>query len=238
MFSRKLSSPESNLLTDEFNKLFNSDPKLAIDIVRFGIMQSGLNNSFINFNAVIPAEIFYRQIANPIISKYVESNNSDITVFVDQFYRNNYLDDKLVPKIKGGMIKYGAVRFEGENNQVMIVKEKSNLLKHDYLKRWVNYGNKENPDWRVELYRRSGDNVYTKVNTLGQGMYLHEYYPEGEVPKVVIPESKLFDSKKTDVSKFGTFKPIGNTTTTENNTKTTPKRLAQEEIEDSVLTLQ
>jgi hypothetical protein len=223
MFSRKLSAPESNLLTDEFNKLFNSDPKLAIDIVRFGIMQSGLNNSFINFNAVIPAEIFYRQIANPIISKYVESNNSDITVFVDQFYRNNYLDDKLVPKIKGGMIKYGAVRFEGENNQVMIVKEKSNLLKHDYLKRWVNYGNKENPDWRVELYRRSGDNVYTKVNTLGQGMYLHEYYPEGEVPKVVIPESKLFDSKKTDVSKFGTFKPIGNTTTTENNTKTTPK---------------
>jgi len=98
LYITKLETIESNGLTEAWKELLNGLPEqqqLAYDLAKFIIIQSGLQNSPINFIQLMPVEI-YNDIIQSIISK--EDINTKYDDFFTSFFFNNWDNDNIVPK--------------------------------------------------------------------------------------------------------------------------------------------
>tara|TARA_R110002096_G_scaffold186205_4_gene365138 strand:+ start:820 stop:15558 length:14739 start_codon:yes stop_codon:yes gene_type:complete len=99
-FSKRLTSYDRNVLIEDFQILMDKDPKLADDIVKFIIMQSGQMTSPISFLDIIPTA-HYMRIVKPIIENFLLNPKSqDLSIFPEQFIRNNHKNEFVVERLK------------------------------------------------------------------------------------------------------------------------------------------
>ena len=103
-FSKRLATYDRNVLIEDFQVLLEGDPKLADDIIRFTIMQSGQMTSPISFTDLVPAA-HYMRVVEPIIMKYLETD-IDHSNFEEQFIRNNYKNPLAVETKKQKYLSY------------------------------------------------------------------------------------------------------------------------------------
>lgn len=96
LFSKRMNVVESNMLTNAFREIFRTDPDFATKLARFGLVQSGLNNSPISYVNIIPQE-YYFKVVNPII-KLAKTNvlTVDMQDFEKQLEKEN---TRLIPRI-------------------------------------------------------------------------------------------------------------------------------------------
>jgi predicted NAD-dependent protein-ADP-ribosyltransferase YbiA (DUF1768 family) len=177
-FNRQMNPYEQNVLVDAFNEIYEKNRELAESIVKFGIIQSGLNNSPITFNSLIPADLFFA-IANPILKQYVASDEVNTSSFFKQFLLNNYTGkaSKLVRKVKAtgtDTLTVALKRKDGSDNPA---------ASYPVLKTIANTARKnETPVWETSLYMKIGGDetraIYKRVPLLGDGYYIHRYYPD------------------------------------------------------------
>ena len=206
MFSRQLPALEANLLSEAFMELYNGNAthkRLAEDLVNFAIIQSGMNKSPVSFMKIIPPTL-YAAIAKDAILKY-QMEGIDQSRFYDQFYRNNWNNDLLVPLIK---LEYNSPSDEVTpypsmiNNQV-VVKAGSKFANRPFVKIYgpdpsISEDKKEKlrkagkkAPVMLKLYKRQftgqeGRTInFTQVEKLGDGMNLTEYYDHPN-PKSII----------------------------------------------------
>lgn len=103
MWSSKYTAPEQNQIYYEFLDMNTSgDPELKKfkdNLVPFLMLQSGLNNSPLNFSRFMPIED-YGRIAQPVFAAFDHLSESQLLPFIDQVISNNVrtmadnLDDK------------------------------------------------------------------------------------------------------------------------------------------------
>lgn len=177
-FNRQMNPYEQNVLVDAFNEVYEKNRELAEDIVKFGIIQSGLNNSPITFNTLIPADLFFA-IANPILKQYIASEEINTSTFFTQFLLNNYSGkaSKLVRKVKAtgsDTVTVPLKRKDGSDNPT---------AKYPVVKTITNTARKnETPVWETALYLKIGGDesraIYRRVPLLGDGYNIHRYYPD------------------------------------------------------------
>ena len=99
-FSKRLTSYDRNVLIEDFQILMDRDPMLADDIVKFIILQSGQMTSPISFLDIIPTE-HYMRVVQPIIKNFLfNPGQQDLSVFSEQFIRNNYKNEFAVERFK------------------------------------------------------------------------------------------------------------------------------------------
>ena len=204
-FSRSMPALESNLLTEAFTEMYNSpNTKLAEDLVKLAIVQSGMNKSPISFMRIVPAAL-YAKLAKQAIDKYKVSQ-FDESKFYDQFYRNNWNNDLLVPAVKLKYANQGDFKtpYPTMKNYEILVKGTSFLAARPFIK---TYGPdpsvSEDKKARLEkagkrapliakLYKRQIGELnqkvvsFIQVEKLGDGIYLKEY-SDHPLPMSIIP---------------------------------------------------
>jgi len=101
VYATKLDTIESNQLTEDWDQLFNGnaeEQKFAEDLMQFIVLQSGLQNSPINFINLVPTEQYNRLVEKAIKTLDVQDNS--FNDFWEYFFLSNYNDRNIVPKRK------------------------------------------------------------------------------------------------------------------------------------------
>ncbi len=141
LFSRILNTYQSNQITDDFKKLKgvrDSSGELYQDLIIFSIIQSGLNNSPVNFIHIVPNADFVR-LAKKLLKENLPSSGISLDSFEDQFFQNNYWKNEIVPyqSPMGYSGKTGYTPNLRNNNTQLMVWEKLPNSQYDYLKTYI-----------------------------------------------------------------------------------------------------
>lgn len=138
-----------NQVVDSWNELLETDKKFAEDLIKYSFYLTGFNNSLNSFHEYIPYNWFNQNRFNSYLKElsnkevYIEEN------FIDQFFKNNYNDKSIVPKI---------------------FKNKMNALQGDtaFLTGFIT--NEKNPNYMYE-YEVKDENAIYKRYYKAQGIY-------------------------------------------------------------------
>jgi hypothetical protein len=98
MSNIKKSVSYKNDLIDGWRDLFQTDPTLAEDLVKYSFLISGFNNSVNQFHEYIPHEWFNKNRFNSYLKSFNQTKIDVDNNFVDQFFRNRYLDATVTKK--------------------------------------------------------------------------------------------------------------------------------------------
>jgi predicted NAD-dependent protein-ADP-ribosyltransferase YbiA (DUF1768 family) len=166
IFSRKINTHTQNVLTDAFREIFEIDEELGNNLVKFGLIQSGLNNSPITFVKLIPEERYF-DIVQKVIT-FVKQNPESINF--ENFERAFELQNiRFAPKLKSRMNNYTGF-YEDEP-----ISETNNKGKFYYIKKIFRNENKESKEvtYKTHVYKRSDypndSQIYTYKN-LGESI--------------------------------------------------------------------
>lgn len=171
LFSSRMSQFTNDDIVEGFRELKNVDEELYKDVIKFGIIQCGLSQTQLSYLTVIPTED-YQEIAKNTISKLLQNTlliREDIEPFEDQFFRNNYYIEDIVPVVKFN-------RLMGE-------------LESENPKKWLLITNKKQLDaTTTAMYKANGfstkehllfkyiNGQYVQMSLLGNKRDMKEYY--------------------------------------------------------------
>jgi hypothetical protein len=193
-FSKTNRVEDVNELYSSFRELFEN-PKykqLAEKIAKLTIIQSGFSYSNIDFKNIVP-EIEMR----PILERLLDKSDFNIQFFEEQFFRNNFNDEDIVPNVnkkpdKKGKIVLVSTRKQAESDYISSMVKDGDGYKKVLLKK------------TDEIRKVKGDEafVYEIIETLGVPNRFKEYYPEAN------PTSLLNDKVVASKSEWETnFNP-------------------------------
>lgn len=194
LFAKKLNNIEANELTSALKSMFETQPLLAESMMEFIILQSGFNNSPINFIQVIPVDYWF-----PFVKKYISNFKNydvDLSNFEEQFYKNNWSNTDLIPRYP--------VTFKSTQVSKTFRTTKRRYSNNKYIK-IVNQGLTAE-DRKVYLYEQYADDSkalsYKLVNKFGDGMYLKEYgVSESIIKDNNIPETLNIVDNEENINK-------------------------------------
>ena len=151
LLNKKLSAMETDLLAEDLRDLM-THPKYEVIgklIVYAGIVQTGLYPSYISFLDKLPSDV-YGDLTKQIIEDF-DGNPETLSTFVDQFFKNNWKDNTIVPY---------APRKAKVHGQILKAESP-----YQYLKQGDN------------LYKKTSEGTYTLTGKLGDPKLFKEYYP-------------------------------------------------------------
>ena len=112
LFSRKLDTFTSNQLTASFRELSQEEPELYKNLVRLGVLQSGLNNSPITYIGLVPYE-YYNELVKNAFNTYEKKNGAEeLYKFLQLFIRNNSKDRLVYRTAKQLGLFTGVMQYE------------------------------------------------------------------------------------------------------------------------------
>lgn len=97
--SRRMEPLEANEVTEGWRMLFEAGDSLGWDIAKFVIIQSGMQNSPMNFIDFMPYEV-YESLMSSIIELEDAGRDRNYNDFFEQFFIHNYGDPNIVSKRK------------------------------------------------------------------------------------------------------------------------------------------
>lgn len=98
MSDGKFSTAEKNDLTDSWSELLEFETNFAEDLIKYSYLITGFNNNINQFHEFIPYEWFNSKRFNSYL-KSLELNEDFDKAFIDQFFKNNSDNQKLVRKV-------------------------------------------------------------------------------------------------------------------------------------------
>jgi len=206
LFNNLMNNYDSDTITEDFRELLYMGVPIAKELVYFGMLQSGLNSSHLSYLDNIPFE-FYADIAMEGIGKATlpggKVDGELVTDYMDQFYRNNFQDDDVAPRLKDVKSEMGGYSSPIIGGQVIIRPGRANSQHRSfpYVKYWQEdprlkaaKNRTEKQELRLAMHRAKiptgkfrifaktkiktdGTVVYAEVSRLGDGLRSKEYYP-------------------------------------------------------------
>lgn len=178
--NKRMNKQQADILSGAMSDLLNENPDIAKKIFKATLVQSGLNNSYMSYHNLLPAEWFHRMVSN-VMDVY---RNSDLPMrnVLDDYFRNNWKDSTLVPKVKNratNNLPDGGISISLKNGQ---------YNDKIYLKRWTmpegidkktffsqradeTIADVDKPNWELALYKYHDndgkDMFFKRVNPLG-----------------------------------------------------------------------
>ena len=195
--NRKKSDSFEKKFTDSWRDLYNDNPELAEDLIKYSFLTSGFKMNTNQFFTYIPHEYLLDNNINSFIVNFSKEEQTD---FLDKFYLNNSSSYKYVSRV-----------FDSDLESEDIIsgfilkrpKEEQNTKARYYVSRSSSGG-----VYKLEGYDSYNRPVYTRVKPLGrkaQGVTVVEYgEPFTKSEFVVKPEyvSKLKNSVVTERNKY------------------------------------
>ena len=145
LYANKLSSFEEDRVVEDLRNLLRLNSfSRKMDLVYFGILQSGLSNSHVSYLHVIPHE-HYAKVAKDGIESMIEYSSAEgkvtkklinvnvFNTFVDQFYRNNSHNGNLVPRIKTRASKRNRIMMAPDSKSFTLFADSPHAGRH-YVK--------------------------------------------------------------------------------------------------------
>lgn len=87
----------SNAVTYAWEQLYLQDKEFAVDLMKFCLLQSGLQMSPLNYIDIIPAQM-YKDYIEPMLNSYQESGYGKLReAFIYAWQLSNYNDDNILP---------------------------------------------------------------------------------------------------------------------------------------------
>lgn len=87
----------SNAVTYAWERLYQENKEFAIDLMKFCLLQSGLQMSPLNFIDIIPAQM-YKEYIKPMLDSYQNIGYSEMSkIFLYAWQLSNYNDDDILP---------------------------------------------------------------------------------------------------------------------------------------------
>ena len=197
LLSKILNTYDQNLLLDSWWELYGNpfSQQLALDLLDFSLLQSGLNNSPISFIQYLPSDIYAKR-ASKVFKQFEQAIANDKYSkgdFLEKFFKNNWNDPNIVPRVFG-KIRNGRPNIVvgdpvGEYPYVSLYATQDGFTKEE--EEWYMTTGKAKPS-KLKLFQRSGivstttkKGVfkrwrYIEVNRLGNGIQLREYTNKDE----------------------------------------------------------
>jgi len=182
--TKRMNKQTSDVLTGAAMDLLNINAEVAKRIFKATLVQSGLNNSPMSYHNLLPAQWFH-SLVREALDVYREGNFNQENV-IDDFYRNNWVNNKLVPKVSSRSI----TRKKSSGNVIAIRDTNNKYNQNLYVKQWAipegitkkefydrrkdeAVAQDEKPKFELRLYKfmkaEEGYVYFERVNPLGDG---------------------------------------------------------------------
>jgi hypothetical protein len=180
-FSKILSTYESNALNDAFKQL---PVKMQNDLIDFSILQSGISTNPQSFLSIIPNDVYAERAVEVVkILKKRKGKLPNTINFVDNFWKNNAENIKIVPRIPYNLIKNGKPNLPVGHlaNKFPFVSISADVITDPKERRQRREMGKDLPK-KIKLFKqdfsKKGER-WQEVDKLGNGRFLKEYPPMG-----------------------------------------------------------
>ena len=181
-FSKILSTYESNALNDAFKQL---PVKMQNDLIDFAILQSGISTNPQSFLSIIPNDVYAARAVEviKILKKRPGKRLPNTRNFVDNFWKNNAENIKIVPRIAYNLIKNGTPNLPlGHSaNKFPFVSISADVITDPKERKERREMGKDLPK-KIKLFKQNFSTEgrkWEEVSKLGNGRFLKEYPPMG-----------------------------------------------------------
>tara|TARA_A100001515_G_scaffold71744_1_gene57129 strand:- start:14115 stop:28475 length:14361 start_codon:yes stop_codon:yes gene_type:complete len=207
LYSRILNNYEANSLRDAFLELPETDQNMLID---HAILQSGMSLNNMSYLHILPTEKFTERAVR-IVSK-LDPSNTDVVNFFDNFFRNNWHNSKIVPRLPRSKYKikdnavYPSIKnsdptskfpYVGISMDAVESKEADELKKKGLPVPKTLLLFKKSLSQSVE----SAYTQYEPVDRLGNGLNLKEYPTDPNQKSILDKNNLKYDQAKDVFSK-------------------------------------
>lgn len=180
MFTKRINKQQADILSGSATDLLNSNPELAKRIFRTTLIQSGLNNSYMSYHTLLPANFFHnfvREMLDVYRSQDVPTQN-----IIDDFYRNNWKNNTLIPTVESRILSVNGdfATMQATNPQYatsLYIKQwapPEGMARQEFFRQRGDeaIADEDKPKWELYLYKhydnQDGNIVFKRVNPLGQ----------------------------------------------------------------------
>lgn len=178
--NKRMNKQQSDILSGSMSDLLNSNPDVAKKLFKATLVQSGLNNSYMSYHNLLPAQWFHSMVAK--VMNVFRTSDLPMHNVLDDYFRNNWKDSVLVPKVKNRSVtelQDGSIAIKLKNEQYndkMYLKKWSipeGVSKKDFFSQRSDetIPDSQKPNWELSLYKYHDNNgesmIFKRVNPLG-----------------------------------------------------------------------
>lgn len=159
---RNTDTMDVNQYVDDWNVLLDSGDSLGMDLVKFVLIQSGIQGSPMNFVNFVPSKVYGTIIQKALTGHEGKITTEEMQNFTTQFFIHNYDNNDIVPERWGNKIPKININDEGEVVQPFYKKK---MLKADYEDKLKNL-TWQDKKAKIKEYLANGEKPYASVPTL------------------------------------------------------------------------
>lgn len=185
-----LDTQQKERLSSAWIDLHKVNPELSEQLFKYCFFRAGIGFSPKTFMSLVP--VYVKERLNSYINTFRVLPSSTPEIVLDQFIRNNWDNNKLVPRKKNVVMRH----LENGNFEVYKENDVKELQKTQYFKMKV-----DNVDKLYQQVLLKDDSIeYKEVSPLGSNKDYLEVSADGIDKPIEIPSTSLEDNEKSEIS--------------------------------------
>ena len=185
-----LDTQQKERLSSAWIDLHKVNPELSEQLFKYCFFRAGIGFSPKTFMSLVP--VYVKERLNSYVDTFRVLPSSTPEIVLDQFIRNNWDNNRLVPRKKNIVMR----RLENGNFEVYKESDVKELQKTQYFKMKV-----DNVDKLYQQVLLKDDSIeYKEVSPLGSNKDYLEISIDGIDKPIEIPSTSLEDNEKSEIS--------------------------------------
>lgn len=185
-----LDTQQKERLSSAWIDLHKVNPELSEQLFKYCFFRAGIGFSPKTFMSLVP--VYVKERLNSYIDTFRVLPSSTPEIVLDQFIRNNWDNNRLVPRKENLVMRY----LENGNFEVYKESDVKELQKTQYFKMKV-----DNADKLYQQVLLKDDSIeYKEVSPLGSNKDYLEVSVDGIDKPIEIPSTSLEDNEKSEIS--------------------------------------
>lgn len=185
-----LDTQQKERLSSAWIDLHKVNPELSEQLFKYCFFRAGIGFSPKTFMSLVP--VYVKERLNSYVNTFRVLPSSTPEIVLDQFIRNNWDNNRLVPRKKNVVMRH----LENGNFEVYKENDVKELQKTQYFKMKV-----DNIDKLYQQVLLKDDSIeYKEVSPLGSNKDYLEVSVDGIDKPIEIPSTSLEDNEKSEIS--------------------------------------
>lgn len=185
-----LDTQQKERLSSAWIDLHKVNPELSEQLFKYCFFRAGIGFSPKTFMSLVP--VYVKERLNSYVDTFRVLPSSTPEIVLDQFIRNNWDNNRLVPRKKNIVMRH----LENGNFEVYKESDVKELQKTQYFKMKV-----DNVDKLYQQVLLKDDSIeYKEVKPLGNNKDYLEVSADGIDKPIEIPSTSLEDNEKSEIS--------------------------------------
>lgn len=185
-----LDTQQKERLSSAWIDLYKVNPELSEQLFKYCFFRAGIGFSPKTFMSLVP--VYVKERLNSYIDTFRVLPSSTPEIVLDQFIRNNWDNNRLVPRKKNLVMRH----LENGNFEVYKESDVKELQKTQYFKMKVDNADK----LYQQVLLKDNSIEYKEVSPLGSNKDYLEVSVDGIDKPIEIPSTSLEDNEKSEIS--------------------------------------